>query len=159
MRVSAHMASTLENPLTAHSAGSLLDMGLERHAMVKARGATAAARAPRRGRRTRSVAPFDASGFVGASTELGGGLQLSELMATVAESQWCRRHSRGVEEGGARSEERNATQPVRLPWPTRTRRRWRAMHSRKGEAAQSCGIPRSRRQPGHSIDGRWPVLR
>ena len=46
-------------------------MRLERHATVKERGgAGAAARAPRRGRR--SVAPFDARGF-GASTELGGG--------------------------------------------------------------------------------------
>ena len=65
---SAHMASTLENPLTAHSAGSLFEMRLERHETVKERGAAAAARAPRRGRRT--VAPFGAEGF-GASTELG----------------------------------------------------------------------------------------
>ena len=43
-------------------------MGLERHATAKERGAGAAARAPRRGRRT--VAPFGAEGF-GASTELG----------------------------------------------------------------------------------------
>ena len=64
----AHMVSTLENPLTAHSAGRLFEMRLERHATAKERGAAAAARAPRRGRRT--VAPFGAEGF-GASTELG----------------------------------------------------------------------------------------
>ena len=45
-------------------------MRLERHAVFKERGAAAAARAPRRGRR--SLAPFDESGF-GASTALGGG--------------------------------------------------------------------------------------
>ena len=67
---SAHMASTLENPLTAHSARNLIEMRLERHAVVKERGAGAAARAPRRGRR--SVAPFNEEGF-GASTALGGG--------------------------------------------------------------------------------------
>ena len=64
------MASTLENPLTAHSARNLIEMRLERHAVVKERGAGAAARAPRRGRR--SVAPFNEEGF-GASTALGGG--------------------------------------------------------------------------------------
>ena len=64
------MASTLEHPLTAHSARNLIEMRLERHAVVKERGAGAATRAPGRGRR--SVAPFDEEGF-GASTALGGG--------------------------------------------------------------------------------------
>ena len=64
----AHMVSSLENPLTAPAAGQLFTMKLERHARVKERGAAAAARGTRGGRRR--VAPFNAEGY-GASTELG----------------------------------------------------------------------------------------
>ena len=63
----AHLVSTLENPLTASAAGKLFIMTLERHATVKERGAGAAARGSRGGRR--HVAPFNEEGF-GASTEL-----------------------------------------------------------------------------------------
>ena len=87
----AHLVSTLENPLTASAAGQLFTMALERHATVKERGAGAAARGSRGGRR--HVAPFNAEGF-GASTELAAS---TAERAEAEESEEEDAPDRGVE--------------------------------------------------------------